>query len=409
VLAVALVLDREGDPAPPAVKFTAADVARITTRVEELRGLKFQRPVRPLFLDRDAAVALAARISRSEYSESEQRADEEGLKLLGLLRPKADLRAAVDSVGEEQVLGFYDDRSKRLVVIRDPGVTRPLLEITLAHELVHALEDQRFGLNVPDGVPDDVALAESALAEGTATALMIDYAKRYMKLSDVLQLASQSGGESLPPFLEKLLLFPYLEGEKFVTEFRGERGSWGPIDAMYRFRRPQSSEQVLHPRRYALGERAERVPAPPLAGALGPGWRRLRATSLGEYDLRLLFDLVGGTRPAAGAEGWAGGRYELWRGGRPGENEDCAAPCVARDVAFLRVRWDTQRDRIEAEKQLVRVWEQGLHGTRPAGHAEVSTWFSRGGAIVMEGRGRETTAVLAPDARLAARVLIRAR
>jgi hypothetical protein len=406
VLAVALVLDREGDPAPPTAKFTAADVARVAARVEKLRGLKFERPVRPLFLDRDEAVALAARISRSEYSEAEQRVDEEGLKLLGLLRPNTDLRAAVDSVEQEQVLGFYDDRSKRLVVISDPGATRPLLEITLAHELVHALEDQRFGLDVPEGVPDDAALAESSLAEGTATALMIDYAKRYMKLGDVLQLASESGGESLPPFLEKLLLFPYLEGEKFVSEFRGERGGWGPIDAIYRFRRPHSSEQVLHPRRYALGERAERVPAPPLGPALGPGWRRLRATALGEYDLRLLFDLVGGTRPAAGAEGWGGGRYELWRGGKPGA--DCAAPCVARDVAFVRVRWDTTRDRAEAERQLVRVWEKGLHGTRLSG-ARALAWSSRGGVILMEGRGRETTAVLAPDARVAARVLIGAR
>ena len=101
--------------------------------------------MRPLFLDRDEAVALARRISRSEYSEDEQRIDEESLKLLGLLRRGTDLRAAVESVEQDQVLGFYDDRSKRLVVIRDAGATRPLLEITLAHELVHALEDQRFG------------------------------------------------------------------------------------------------------------------------------------------------------------------------------------------------------------------------------------------------------------------------
>ena len=361
--------------------------------------------MRPLFLDRDEAVALAARISKAEYSEYEQRIDEETAEAARAAAPKDGLRAAVDSVEQEQVLGFYDDRSQRLVVIRDAGVSRPLLELTLAHELVHALEDQRFGLDVPEGVPDDAALAESSLAEGTATALMVDYADRYMKLADVLQLASESDGESLPPFLEKLLLFPYLEGEKFVYEFRGERGSWGPIDAIYRFRRPRSSEQVLHPRRYALGERAERVPAPPLAEALGPGWRRLRATSLGEYDLRLLFDLVGGTRPAAGAEGWAGGRYELWRGGKP--DQDCAPPCVARDVALVRVRWDTRRDRAEAERQLIRVWEKGLHGTRLARRA--NAWSSRGGVILMEGRGRQTTAVLAPDARVAARVLAGAR
>ena len=105
-------------------------------------------------------------------------------------------------------------------------------------------------------MPDDAALAASALAEGTATALMVDYAIRYMDIRDVLALASQSESESLPPFLEKLLLFPYLEGEKFVNDFRGERKSWKPIDAIYRFRRPRSAEQILHPRgtRWASGQ-----------------------------------------------------------------------------------------------------------------------------------------------------------
>ena len=146
--------------------------------------------MRPLFLERDEALELVQRISRSDYPERQRRIDDEGLKLLGLLRPSADLGAAIDSVDEEQVLGFYDDRSRRLVVIREPGATRPLLEVTLAHELVHALEDQRFGLDSGEGLPDDSVLAEAALAEGTATALMVDYADRYLSLGDVLGLAN---------------------------------------------------------------------------------------------------------------------------------------------------------------------------------------------------------------------------
>jgi hypothetical protein len=403
VLALALVLDREQDPSPPTAAFSAADVARVAKRVERLRGLEFRAPVRPRFLDRDEALAVAQKVTRAEYPEREQRIDAEGLKLLGLLRPSTDLGTALDSVNEEQLLGFYDDRSKRLVVIREPGASRPLLEVTLAHELVHALEDQRFGLHSDEGLPDDGGLAEAALAEGSATALMIDYAERYLSVGDVLSLVNLPDSGDLPPFLEKLLLFPYLEGESFVAEFRGESRDWRAIDSIYRLRRPRSAEQILHPRRYALDERPERVTAPRLGPALGSGWRRLRATTLGEYDLRLLFDLVGGTRPAAAAEGWAGGRYELWRRGPL--DDSCAAPCVKRDAVFIRVRWDTARDRAEGQRELVKVWEQGLRGRRLGGRAAVGAWASRGGAIVMTGRGRETTAVLAPDVRLAARAL----
>ena len=403
MLVLALVLDRESDPAPPTARLSEADVARVAKRVERMRGLKFERPVRPRFLDRDAALELVQKVSRSGYPERRRRIDAEGLKLLGMLRPSTDLGKAIDSVDEEQLLGFYDDESRRLVVIREPGAPRPLLEVTLAHELVHALEDQRFGLQRDEGLPDDSALAEAALAEGTATALMVDYADRYLSLGDVLELTNRQASGTLPPVLEKLLYFPYLEGAKFIAEFRGEDGGWRPIDAIFRLRRPVSAEQILHPRRYALDERPEHVAIPSLAAALGGTWRRLRATSLGEYDLRLLFDLVGGTRPAGGAEGWAGGRYELWRRGAPGDS--CSAPCVERDLAYLRVQWDTRRERAEGEREFVRVWEKGLEGKRLGGRADAWAWSSRGGAIMMRGRGRETTAVLAPDVRLAAAAL----
>jgi hypothetical protein len=69
------------------------------------------------------------------------------------------------------------------------------------------------------------------------------------------------------------------------------------------------------------------------------------------------------------------------------------------------VRWDTPGERAEGERELVKVWEKGLHGRRPGGRAKAWVWSSRGGAIMMRGRGRETTAVLAPDVRTAARAL----
>ena len=136
-------------------------------------------------------------------------------------------------------------------------------------------------------------------------------------------------------------------------------------------------------------------------GRSGREWRRLRANAVGEYDLRLLIDLGGGTRPAGGAEGWDGGRYELWR--RPGA--ECASPCIERDVAFLALRWDTARDRREAEAQLARVFEKGLRGRRLAEGGGISAWASRGGTIAMRGGGLRTTVVLAPDMRTATRAL----
>jgi hypothetical protein len=385
VVVLGLVLDATSDSAPaPRASFSERDVARVAHRVERLRGLRFVRPVRPLFLDRDEALAFVDKVSREDYSQRERRVDEESLKLLGLLPAATDVDDVLERVGSEQLLGFYDDHSKRLVVIRDASATRPLLEITLAHELVHALEDQHFHLNVPEGVPDDSVLARSALAEGTATSLMVDYAKRYMSVSDVLSFASVGESEGLPPFFEKQLLFPYLQGQKFVDTFRGAHGSWKPIDSIYRFRMPRSSDQILHPRDYADDKRPRLVRLPDVRPVLGPGWQRLRSVPLGEYDVQLLIDIGRGARPAAGADGWAGGRYELWRQGSL--DDGCKAPCASRDVAVVRLEWDTARDRREAEQQLALVWRR-----------------RRDGAVAMQGRGRTLVAVLAPDEGLAAR------
>jgi hypothetical protein len=382
VVAVAAVRSFD-DPAPaPPPRLDAQDVERIARRVERLRDLRFTRPVRPLFLDREEAVEVLARVGRREYPLREQRVDEESAKLLGLLAPRASLSRVLERVDQEQVLGFYDDRAKRLVVIRDAGARRPLLELTLAHELVHALEDQRYGFDLPEGVRSDRVLAEAALAEGSATAVMADYAQRHLRLADVLSVAEAAEGAAFPEYIERQLLFPYLAGQEFVSVLRGETGGWAAVDSVYRLRRPQTTEQVIHPRRFAAGEAAARVPVPRLRGVLPKPWRRLRSTSVGEFDLQMLFKLNRARRPARAAAGWGGGRFELWRRPAPG----CAAPCVRADLGWIGLRWDTPAERAEGEAAL---------------RTAVARWRGRGGAVALAGSGVRTTVALAPDARTA--------
>lgn len=399
VVAVAGIRSLDEPPAAaPGARLSRADVERIAARVERLRGLRFKRPVRPLFLDRDEAVEVLERAGRREYPLREQRIDEETAKLLGLLEPGASLTRVLDRIDQEQVLGFYDDRSKRLAVIRDTDSSRPLMELTLAHELVHALEDQRFGLDVGEGVRSDAVLAEASLAEGTATAVMADYAAAHLGLADILSItdvADVAEGAGLPEYIERQLLFPYLGGEELVAVLRGDSGGWAAVDSVYRFRRPRTTEQVIHPRKFAAGEEGARIPAPDLDR---PGWRRLRASSVGEFDVQMLLALNDARRPAEAAAGWGGGRFELWRRRAPG----CRAPCVRADLAWIRVRWDTAADRAEADAAFEQAFELGL---RARGGPPV--WSSRGGAIAMRSRGRETTVVLAPDAALAAMVVNR--
>jgi hypothetical protein len=405
VIALALVLDRQEPdrasrtpaPAPPA-SLTAAEVQRIARRVERIRDLQFKRPVEPLFVSREAAIKMQQEATL-EDSESSLSANQDALALLGLMKPGESLAKALEAVQREQVLGFYDDTRKRLVVVRERRASRALLEITLAHELVHALEDQHFGLRTR-AVSDDGALAETTLAEGTATEVMADYAVKHLRVEDALDLFGAADTDTpLPKYVEDTLSFPYLRGLEFVETFRGRSGSWRALDNVIRFRRPRTVEQVIHADKYAIDERAAPPPAPDLGLALGPEWQRLDESSVSELDLRELFEIVGGASNRAAAAGWGGGRFELWRRGAA---HGCRTPCVQRDVGVLLLSWDSPRDRREAERAFERVMEKGLRG-RPLRSGDGGRqWSSRGGVIAVTGSGTRTGVVLAPDASLAA-------
>ena len=68
------------------------------------------------------------------------------LKLLGLLEPDVDLRGVSASIFGQAVAGYYNPRTGLRVVEGAQTANRVLNEITLSHELTHALEDQRLKL-----------------------------------------------------------------------------------------------------------------------------------------------------------------------------------------------------------------------------------------------------------------------
>ena len=302
ILFVALVgvLALEG-PAPRARPAAGADVATIAARVESLRDLRFRsRPVPQEVTPAQARRDGLADLDRS-YSAAQRGADEEVLKLLGLIEPDVDLRAVSASVYEEGVAGYYDPRSKHLRIVKGtaPGA---LNDMVIAHELTHALEDQRFGLPSDQGGSDDRLLAALALGEGTAMVVSQEYLQRHIGVEKALATlgAGLPSGPDLPEFLQAQLLFPYTGGMAFVQALRKRAGgSWKLVDLAERLRVPDSTEQVLHPEKWIEVE----PPLPvPLDVSLGAGWRRVTSGTFGEWQTgQLLGD-------AAAAAGWGGDR-----------------------------------------------------------------------------------------------------
>jgi hypothetical protein len=322
--------DGDSEPAP-----SAAPVPVIAERVETLRDLRFEQIPRPVTVAAEQARREGLEDLDRNYPPERLRADEDILKLLGLIDADADLRELVGSLFGEGVAGYYDPRDGRLRVV-DGAATgnRVLEEIVLAHELTHALEDQRFGLEESQ-TTDDRSLARAALHEGTATALMVAYAQQHFSaeeaLGGLLGSAFADTGD-LPPFLEAQVVFPYTGGERFVSHLlRRAGGRWDLVDTAYELRPPASTEQVLHPAAYFRADEPQPVYLR-VRGVLGAGWRRAVAGTWGEFMTR---ELLGSARAAGG---WGGDRYELWRSD-------------AGDALVMRWRWDTARDVAEFEAQ----------------------------------------------------------
>ena len=308
-----------------------------------------------------------------------------------MLPPGTDLGEAAASTYEEGVAGYYDPRSGRMRIVKGAQTAnRVLYEMTVAHELTHALEDQRFGLDMSRlAAGDDAALAYTALVEGSATALMYRYVEHRFGAEETFGGLAASAFQptgSLPPFLMAQLVFPYTAGEAFVARLlEVGRGDWTVVDAALRVRPPDSTEQIMHPQAYLEGDEPRRVSLGGPVAALGEGWRPLRRTVLGEWVTGRLLARAGGTAAAGAAAGWGGDRAVLL-----GRGEDRAL--------VARWTWDTRADADEFTRAL-RAWgEEGLPDSTAAGR---DAWRTPSGAAALHRAGGAVTLVLAPDVALA--------
>ncbi|HEX8653540.1 MAG TPA: hypothetical protein VF708_22170 [Pyrinomonadaceae bacterium] len=194
----------------------------------------------------------------------------------------------------------------------------------LAHEFVHALQDQNFDLMkllVVRPYNFDRTEAVFALIEGDAMNVQrrADEGDAYGRKS-LEEITRQENGRFgdyrkevgylFPPLLTETFIFRYRDGARFVEFVRRSKGQQG-VDALFN-RPPVSSEQILHPEKYAQGEALREVQVDEGAFA-GSGWRAVTSTPLGEIGIRgLLMAGVADREATRAAAGWGGDRAYLF-------------------------------------------------------------------------------------------------
>jgi hypothetical protein len=360
-------------------------IEQVARRVERVRELRFERLPQVRRVTREQARAYGQRELDRQVPDAERLAEERLLKLLGLLPPETDLRELIGTALGEQVGGFYSPQDGTLSIVGESNLQGLDGQITLAHELIHALEDQYFGIegDPATGFRRDRGVAEQALHEGTATVAMVDYLiLQQAGTTDVpaglrgralkeLQGVAIPASSGLPRYVREGLVFPYAAGARLVNRIEG-RGGWDAVNRVFEDDPPVSSEQVMHPRKYDAGEPPVRVRVTGMAGALPAGAEAVEQGDFGEFDTeQLLREANGRERSRRAAAGWGGGAFALWR--LPGE----------RWVLVMRWVWDSEGDASEFEAAARRT-AQALGGA--------SARSGRTTALAMAPRGAATLA-----------------
>jgi len=254
--------------------------------------------------------------------------EERAYKLLGLIPADFAYLEGLVALYTAQIGGYYDPEQRYYAMA---AWLPQALQLPIAiHELTHALQDQHYHLAElmdEDRSDTDTLLARLALAEGDATAVMIDYSRQLRGQTALAKEKSVSGlvmqnvtGAMLtssmtkaPSTLQALVVFPYLSGLNFVHQLL-RHGGYRAVDRAFK-RPPISTEEILHPQQYLRARNSYRKldPLPLQTQDQARLGEAVLTDTLGEFFIStLLSSLIPTNQAAQAAAGWAGDRLALY-------------------------------------------------------------------------------------------------
>jgi hypothetical protein len=359
--------------AAPAAAGGSLPVPALTRIASKLSGLGAKSRPKVVVLRKAAMQQQAIRLLDRHYPAEQQAYDETLYQALGLLADGQTLRPSLLQQANA-ALGRYD-ALRRTVYLRAGSTQRR----TLLRELVHALQDQRFGLRRLSGLRNgqrDAAIAATGASDAHA-AFSIG-----VRLG--LGGSSSRSGSPLGTFLALESGFPTTTGVRFISTLQNLGGKRAIFSALSRF--PTTSEQIFHIDAFLGREPAIPISLPTAIGKFG----RVREDTFGELDVRALLAAFGVPGRDRVGTGWGGGRTGLYR------------DPSGRQAVVLALAWDEVVDAdqwTEAVAAYVNeafaVEGSGVPGTTPC--SATACWSVGGREIAFHRDGVRTALVFGPS------------
>ena len=292
-------------------------VADLVAFVEDERGLEFDHAVHVDFLTPEE-YSETTRAEAADLTDEDRAAIEDSeavLRALGLVSGDIDLFESSNELSDSGTLAYYDDATERITV-RGTDMTVDL-EVTLVHELTHALQDQHFDLGrlhemettgessaFRAVVEGDASLVEQRYVENLDAAAGEDY------LAAVEEQMESAPYADIPAILSASFGAPYALGTPLVGIVEAD-GGWDAVDALLD-EPPVAEVELLDPIVHLDGFTVQEVELP----EAGDGVEVVEESDFGAVTLFLM--LATRMDPLVAldaADGWAGDAYRTERDG----------------------------------------------------------------------------------------------
>ena len=256
-----------------------AVVSRAMARVEHVRELEFNDSVPVEVINRSTY----RQESGGNHSEALERFDNAKFEAMFLVGEDNGSIEEQESNRGSTVAGYYSPSKDAIVIVSDSSTPVVSSERTLAHELVHALQDQQFGLENSSAKTRDAYQGRNGLVEGDASFTEDRYMSKCGESwscvsTNATRGNGSSGGGDIHLGLYILEYFPYSEGPNFVESLH-ERGGWSAVNDAYDDV-PDGSTEVIDAERYPDWE-----PVDVSVGAVSGDWEQITPPDRPNYGV----------------------------------------------------------------------------------------------------------------------------
>jgi serine/threonine protein kinase len=308
-------------PAANAVDALLKLVTKAESAVVDLRELGPADGSDPDFRTREELETITRGIFRRPDLRDRVFEAEQLYKVLGLMAEDEDLQDTLFDIQVQQVSALFDDEAEVVYVLTEVSSVGAKEELALAGAYMSLLLQDAFDvadMRATAALSDwDARRAVDALISGDVFQVIQGYVATHFDAGEIEELQVPIPDNKVlaaPTVVQKANQFLQREGAGFVASLFGATGSWASVDNAYA-NPPVSSEQVIHPDKYLLGEVPLSVEVNDYSPSLGKGWAQVSANTMGEWMIRTyLEEYLDEDRAAAAAAGWGGDAYSLLSG-----------------------------------------------------------------------------------------------